>query len=215
MRIPELHESKKDFQLERMILFTDAVFAIAITLLIIEIKPPEMEHYTKHWMSLLPLIPKFVGFIVSFSVIGIYWRSHHRIFGYLINYDEKLITLNFMFLFFIVCLPFSSAFSSENYGETVSTVFYFMNLIAVGLLNFILLNHIAHSKNKISTLNDTPYLYEFFRAKTLAVFIVFLICMVVDIYFKGFGRPMLILIMPLMIFIEKYYRKKQLNIANQ
>ncbi len=211
MHIPELHESKKDFQLERIILFTDAVFAIAITLLIIEIKPPELEHYSRRWMSLLPLIPKFVGFIVSFSVIGIYWRSHHRIFGYLVNYDEKLITLNLMFLFLIVCLPFSSAFSSENYGETVSTVFYFLNLIAVGLLNFFLLKHIAHSKNKISDLTKTPYLYEFFRAKTLVVFIVFLICMVVDINLKGLGRPMLILIMPMMIYIKNYYRKKQLK----
>lgn len=209
MNIPELNDSKKDFQLERIILFTDAVFAIAITLLVIEIKPPELNHYKNHINAIIPLIPKFIGFIVSFFVIAIYWRSHHRIFGYLHDYDDQLITLNFLFLFFIVCLPFSSAFSSEYYGEKLSTIIYFINLIAVGFFNFLLLKHINHSKRHISNLKQTPFLYEFYRARSLAVPCIFLVCMIVDISFTGFGRPMLILIWPVMALISKYFKKKQ------
>lgn len=78
-------ELKKEFQIERMILFTDAVFAIAITLLIIEIKAPEIHKnmgFTEMVDQLLNLIPKFVGFIISFFVVAIYWRSHHRMFSF-------------------------------------------------------------------------------------------------------------------------------------
>ena len=78
------HELKKEFQLERMILFSDAIFAIAITLLVIEIKVPAFNRHTatdpQLQDSLAEMIPKFVGFLLSFMIIGAYWITHHRIF---------------------------------------------------------------------------------------------------------------------------------------
>src|SRR5947209_9460640 len=88
------HELKKEFQLERMILFSDAVFAIAITLLAIEIKVPAIDRHiaTDDMLlkSLDELVPKFVGFFVSFYIIGLYWTIHHRMFGFVVNYNRKL-----------------------------------------------------------------------------------------------------------------------------
>src|SRR6185436_5665320 len=99
----QLHnELRKEFQLERLILFSDAVFAIAITLLVIEIKIPEIPRpiVTDHLLGerLLELIPKFVGFLISFLLIGQYWTVHHRMFGYVINFNQRLIWLNIFFL---------------------------------------------------------------------------------------------------------------------
>ena len=78
------HHDRTEFQLERLILFSDAVFAIAITLLIIEIKVPELHEKTNHeaLVSMLRLIPKFVGFFIGFFVIATYWAAHHRIFRF-------------------------------------------------------------------------------------------------------------------------------------
>ena len=75
-------EEKKEFQLERIILFSDAVFAIAITLLVLEIKVPEIEGHTDIDLlnTLLHLTPKFIGFFVSFFVIGQNWVVHHKLF---------------------------------------------------------------------------------------------------------------------------------------
>ena len=100
------NELKKEFQLERMILFSDAVFAIAITLLIIEIKIPEVDEPTDKALlqSLGHLIPKFIGFIISFIFIGLYWTIHHRMFGFVTSYDKKLLVLNLFFLFFIIAV---------------------------------------------------------------------------------------------------------------
>ena len=96
------HPTKKDFQVERLAFFSDAVFAIAITLLIIELKIPEIEEgpVSEHVFleHLVMLIPRFMGFFISFFIIGLYWFIHHGIFGYVINYNGKLIWLNLIFL---------------------------------------------------------------------------------------------------------------------
>ena len=105
----QLHnELKKEFQLERLILFSDAVFAIAITLLVIEIKIPDKEFLKERGglsdatilNALSHLVPKFIGFFISFLLIGLYWSIHHRMFGFVTSYDRKLLFLNLLFLFF-------------------------------------------------------------------------------------------------------------------
>ncbi|MFA6517783.1 MAG: TMEM175 family protein, partial [Bacteroidia bacterium] len=84
------------FQLERIALFSDAVFAIAITLMMIEVKPPHLEHGTSFGMALiklLQLIPTFIGTILSFFMIGIFWKRHHQLMKYMAAYNEKVIML--------------------------------------------------------------------------------------------------------------------------
>ncbi|MBK7376852.1 MAG: DUF1211 domain-containing protein [Chitinophagaceae bacterium] len=118
---PLHNELKKEFQLERMILFSDAVFAIAITLLVIELKVPEIERAEltegKLLKALAHMIPQFVGFIISFMFIGIYWTVHHRLFGYVVNYTPKLLWLNLLFLFAVALMPFSTAFLQRIHHE--------------------------------------------------------------------------------------------------
>jgi TMEM175 potassium channel family protein len=120
---PQLHnELKKEFQLERLILFSDAVFAIAITLFVIEIRIPEPHGQISDKTllnSLGQLIPKFVGILISFILIGLYWTIHHRMFGFVTSYNRRLIILNLVFLFFIVLMPFSTGFYSEYAGNLV------------------------------------------------------------------------------------------------
>jgi uncharacterized membrane protein len=153
----QLHnELKKEFQLERLILFSDAVFAIAITLLVIELKVPEIERAEltegKLLQALAHMIPKFFGFIISFMFIGIYWTVHHRLFGYVINYTPKLLRLNLLFLFAVALMPFSTAFYSEYIMKHVITpvVFYTANIILLGLFNLFMWRHISNPKNKLS-----------------------------------------------------------------
>src|ERR1700730_1545330 len=155
----QLHnELKKEFQLERLILFSDAVFAIAITLLIIEIKVPDIHENVSDQVllqALAHLIPKFIGFIISFLLIGLYWSIHHRMFGFVTSYDRKLLFLNLMFLFFIVLMPFSTGFYSEYAGSElyvkqlkVPMTFYVMNFCCAGFVNFLMWTHVTNPKHK-------------------------------------------------------------------
>ncbi|HEU5168867.1 MAG TPA: TMEM175 family protein [Chitinophagaceae bacterium] len=185
----KLHnELRKEFQLERMILFSDAVFAIAITLLVIEIKIPELkqgEILTEHLLlqKLAHLIPKFIGFIISFLLIGQYWIVHHRMFGFVINFSDKLIWLNLLFLLATVLMPFSTGYYSEYVGRGVVSpvIFYTANICLLGLSNFLMWRYLSNPKNNL-TENLTPPLAKYFSLRALTVPTIFVIFSFVYLY---------------------------------
>lgn len=132
------HESKNyELQMERIVFFSDAVFAIAITLLIIEIKVPHLEEDAAtrdFWLALLHETPKFVGFLFSFFVIGAYWVGHHQIYGHIRNWNYGLVWRNIMFLAAIAFMPFATAFYSEYPARFVPLFLYAANFSAAGIL---------------------------------------------------------------------------------
>jgi len=180
MGSPLHNELRKEFQLERLILFSDAVFAIAITLLVIEIKIPEIDRNmvteSKLLSMLAHLIPKFIGFIVSFMIIGQYWTVHHRMFGYVINFNGKLLWLNIFFLFTIALMPFSSGFYSEYAGAPVMTpvIFYTANIALLGILSFWMWRYLGNPKNNL-TENLSPLLARYSAYRAITVPVIFLV----------------------------------------
>lgn len=132
------HSSGPEHALERLVFFSDAVFAIAITLLIIEIHvprlPPESTSYD-YLVALEHLLPSFFGFFVSFWVIAAFWAGHHRAFCLAAHYRDALLGPNLAFLCAIVFMPFATAFMAGNLGTLVPHVFYDLTLIVCGLLN--------------------------------------------------------------------------------
>lgn len=174
------NELRKEFQLERMILFSDAVFAIAITLLVIEIKIPEIprNEVTDRLLlhRLAEIIPKFVGFLISFLLIGQYWIVHHRMFGYVIDFTQRLIWLNIFFLLGIALMPFSTGFYSEYAGVPVITpvIFYTGNIALMGTINFCMWQYISNPKRKL-TENLSPAMAKYSSLRSLLVTAVFVI----------------------------------------
>jgi len=177
----QLHnELKKEFQLERMILFSDAVFAIAITILVIEIRVPEIpkELVTEQKLlqSLDHLIPKFVGFLISFMIIGLYWQVHHRMFGFVVNYTRRTLWLNLFFLLAVVLMPFSTAFYSEYVLRLLKTpiIVYVLNICFLGFMNFFLWKHLTNPKLNLTggVTREEDVIFSF---RSIAVPIVFII----------------------------------------
>jgi uncharacterized membrane protein len=124
--------------LERMIFFSDAVFAIAITLLVIELHIPELARHASDLefvQALANMTPNFVGFFVSFFVIGAFWSGHHRAFVLARHWDPKLILPNLMLLCTIAAMPFFTAFSSAYYSERVPVMLYCGWLLLTALCN--------------------------------------------------------------------------------
>ena len=187
MSTPLHNELKKEFQLERLILFSDAVFAIAITLLVIDIKIPEIhkEHIreTVLLQKLKELLPKFVGFLISFLIIGQYWVVHHRMFSFVINYTDRLIWLNILFLFATALMPFSTGFYSEYVlrGVISPFIFYSFNIVLLGVANFLMWRYISNPKRNL-TENLTPALSRYFSLRALTVPFIFVISSFIYIY---------------------------------
>jgi uncharacterized membrane protein len=209
----ELHAKKETFQLERLAFFTDAVFAIAITLLILEIKVPEIhaEHSSDKllWESLLSMIPKFIGFLVSFYVIGIYWLAHQSMTRYMIRTSRKLLWNNLLFLLPIVLMPFSTDFlgESENGTLRLPIIIYSMNISLAGYLNFRLWTIIGNPKNLISTSIDKIVL-KYNKIRSLIVPVVFICAMILSFI----TAPLAYIFLPFTIgagkLVRVYYLKK-------
>ena len=114
-------EIKKEFQLERMILFSDAVFAIVITLMAIEIKIPETERLTDQTLAkaLVHLLPTLTAYIASFIFIGAIWYQHLKMFSLLKDYDKGLVVRNMLLLFFVGLFPFSASIITRGKGQMI------------------------------------------------------------------------------------------------
>jgi uncharacterized membrane protein len=212
---PHKSHDKAQFQLERLILFSDAVFAIAITLLIIEIKVPHFENKaTEHDISqaLAHQIPEWIGFFISFWVIGIYWMSHHRMFGYLVRHNEGLALLNLLFLMTIVIMPFSSALYSNFPYLNTSFVFYCLNVVATGLCLQLLWRYINNPAHKISEPIPSEIRQRAYVRNAVAPAI-FLLAALMPTLIPGpvggmVSRLMFFLIFPIQMILGRLYRPK-------
>jgi len=123
--------------LERLVFFSDAVFAIAVTLLALEIRLPDLSGSLTEralFQALLSLWPKYLGYAISFLVIGGFWTSHHRKFRYICRYDGRLLTINLLLLMVIAFIPFPTSVVSA-YGNQVGTIFYAGVMAVAGLLS--------------------------------------------------------------------------------
>ncbi len=122
--------------LERLVFFSDAVMAIAITLLAIDIRVPDLDPATAATelpKQLAAMGPSLMTFFISFIVIGIYWISHHRYFRYINRYDSRLILLNLLFLFFIVCMPSLANLLGRYAFIPIAMIAYTLAIAALGL----------------------------------------------------------------------------------
>jgi len=129
---------KTDHALERMVFFSDAVFAIAITLLVIELHAPEFPRDTSDIVqiqALAHLVPNFVGFTISFAVIGMFWMGHHRAFCLAAHYSPRVLGWNLTLLGMIAFMPFVTAYLSSNIFQRVPAIFYCVVMLAAALLN--------------------------------------------------------------------------------
>lgn len=123
----------------------DGIYAVAMTLLVLELKLPEArEAVTESALagSLLHLIPKFFAWLISFFILAIFWFSHQRAFHYVRAVDRKLLWINVIALAFASLLPFSSALVGE-YGRLFAPqVVYALNMAALSLAAIWQLDHL-------------------------------------------------------------------------
>jgi uncharacterized membrane protein len=117
---------------DRLQFFSDAVFAIAMTLLVIDITVPLIKPETGKnlWIALVEEWPSLLAYALSFLVISLSWRGHHAKFRYIKRYDGRLITLNLLLLFFIAFVPFPTNVVSK-YGDLVPSVVLYAATVAI------------------------------------------------------------------------------------
>lgn len=141
---PQLHP-KQDFQVERIAFFSDAVYAIAITLLVIEFRPPHMEKNStaaEIWKQIVEMQYLFYAIIFSFFLIITYWMRHHALFKHIHNYNKQIVVANMVSLLPIIFFPFTTSFFYESThsgtgGLIIAFRLFVVNNVLAGLSTYV------------------------------------------------------------------------------
>jgi uncharacterized membrane protein len=124
---------KKEVAFERVIFFSDAIVAIAITLLALNLKLEIPPDHQVSFSDLLSPWRNYLAFILSFINIAGFWRTHHNAFVYIYKMDDRMMFLNICWLFLVVTLPFATTLVSAHFGETPVIFLYSMNVFGLAI----------------------------------------------------------------------------------
>jgi uncharacterized membrane protein len=149
--------------------FTDGVFAIAITLLVLSLDVPRGDHDITR--RVLEQWPDLVAYFLSFAVVGRFWMVHHRFFQTLHRADARLTLLNMLFLAFVVLIPYTTQLLGDHGDDTVAAVVY---AAVVGLAGICNVAMIRHALNKDHVRQEARRVTEPFAGRAaMAVPVVF------------------------------------------
>ena len=132
----------------RLEAFSDAVIAIIITIMVLELRAPhdpELE-------ALVPLLPVFASYVLSFIYLGIYWNNHHHMFQVTEHVDGSVLWANLHLLFWLSVIPFTTAWMGENHFAATPTAIYGVTLLMAAVAYYILQSRIIRLEGKDSTL---------------------------------------------------------------
>ncbi|WP_318344560.1 TMEM175 family protein [Flagellimonas baculiformis] len=133
----------------RMEAFSDGVLAIIITIMVLEIKVP---HEGEGFEALVPLLPVFLSYVLSFIYLGIYWNNHHHMMHTVKKISGKMLWANLHLLFWLSLIPFVTGWMGENHFAQEPMALYGLILLMAAVSYFILQNIIIKSQGHDSIL---------------------------------------------------------------
>jgi uncharacterized membrane protein len=162
--------------------FSDGVFAIAITLLVIEIGVPHVEGKTL-FGALVEQWPSYLGYVISFLQIGVIWANHHNRFRFIVRSDHVLLFLNILFLMCVAFIPFPTALLAEYLQGTERTTAgaVYAGTLAVTAVFFTLLWLYAAANYRLVDRNLDPFLLRAMTRRYLAGTLAYLFAFVLSL----------------------------------
>ncbi len=189
---------------ERLTAFTDGVMAIAVTLLVLDIRLPRpagaLDDATL-LADLLAIWPKYFGYVLSFLVIGNFWLGHVRRLRTLKSVDTELLWLNILFLLTVGFMPFVTSVLSENDGR-VATILYAATMIVASLLLTVIWRYAVRREHVVLPKSDRRV--EALRSLTVPG--VFALSIVVAWFVPSHARDTWLLLIPLLILNRRLAR---------
>ena len=184
MTEPGAQKDQGSKELDRIVTFSDGVFAIAITLLVLNIETPEIPANLVAEVlpgRLLDLWPKFLSYVISFLVILTYWIAHHSIFSAIKGYDRTLIWLNSLFLMCVAFLPFPASLFGE-YGDQPLVVAIYAGSLAITRLLLTAVWWYASSGRRLVDRDLDASMIKAYRLRGLAIPLIFLLSIFISFF---------------------------------
>jgi len=192
---------------DRLKSIADGVFAVAMTLLVLDLTIPVTGDVsnTELTRALLSMWPKLVVYLLSFLIVGIYWLIHHIIFDNIRFYDSTLAWLNIVFLLFVALIPFTTSFLGKYFMAKTPTIIYGIQLLLMFFLGYSIFSYSAHRKELLAQelepviIKGTKrmgYLYFSIIASSIIItcfmplisIIIYCLIVIIFILFTGIGK---------------------------
>jgi uncharacterized membrane protein len=161
---------ENEVEFSRIVAFSDGVFAIAITLLVLNLSVPEHLHGDDLNKVLWEQRQDLIAYAISFAIIGRFWVVHHRFFSSVVGFDGRLLGLNLFYLGWIALFPFSAQVFGDHGGDTAAIVLYALNLAGITLVGMLM----AADAQRAGLAKMSPEEAREGRRRALIVAVVFL-----------------------------------------
>ncbi|HVB79246.1 MAG TPA: TMEM175 family protein [Candidatus Binataceae bacterium] len=120
----------------RVATLADGIFAIALTLLVLDLHAQHAATQTQLLSQLRGLAPQFAAFVISFAVLGVFWYGHHMELHFIVRSDRVHLGITLAFLLTIACVPFSASLLGRNYQFPLAATIYGVNLCLAGMVRY-------------------------------------------------------------------------------
>lgn len=195
-------------KVERVISFSDAVFAFAITLMALSIDIPDLPtHLTQSELldKLYDLYPQFESYVISFAVIAIFWVSYHQVFNHIKGSHITMVYLNLLFLLLITLLSLSTSLVI-NYGTyQIPYIIYCFIVIMTSSLLATIWWHATRNKRLVDK-NLHPFFIKGVLVNLMSIPIVFTISIIISFVNLDIAQYLWLIIAPLNITIKRRYK---------
>lgn len=195
-------------KVERVISFSDAVFAFAITLMALSIDIPDLPtHLTQSELldKLYNLYPQFESYVISFAVIAIFWVSYHQVFNHIKGSHITMVYLNLLFLLLITLLSLSTSLVI-NYGTyQIPYIIYCFIVIMTSSLLATIWWHATRNKRLVDK-NLHPFFIKGVLVNLISIPIVFTISIIISFVNLDIAQYFWLIIAPLNITIKRRYK---------
>ncbi len=180
--------------------FSDGVIAIILTIMVLDFKIP---HGDVGIHALVPLVPIFLCYVLSFVNIGIYWTNHHHVFQAVKQVNGRVLLANLHLLFWLSLVPFAMGWMGQNHFEAVPVAVYGIDLMMCGVAYFILTSVLIRSQDDDSRLQEA--LGSDLKGKLSVVF--YLIAIPVSFFYPSIALGVYVFIAAMWIIPDRRIEK--------
>jgi uncharacterized membrane protein len=183
--------------IDRIGAFSDGVFAVAITLLVLSIAVPALKGNATNadlWHSLSSVWSHFLAYALSFLIIGAFWYRHHDLFDYMERADPLLIWLNLVFLMIIAFIPYATSLLGRYGDLSLGVAVYDATMVVTAILTLSMCLYATRGRRLVGKGFDYEFTYEF-TVRYVSMILVFIISIVIAIFNPSAGMYFLVVLM--------------------
>jgi uncharacterized membrane protein len=201
--VTEHAADERGLDVDRLVYFSDAVFAIAMTVLVLSIHLPSVPGQRLGHV-LRQLVPSIWSYFLSFAVLGLFWLAHHRMFHYVQRVDAVTLRLNLALLALIAILPFPTEVLGTYGNHPLGTMVYASAVTSVGTAHAVLWWHVSRTAGLLRPETPREYIVHS-QLRSITIPIVFAASIPVALWNPDVAKLVWILAVPMRVALIKRY----------